>query len=881
MNASQQNNTKKASATEDDRGIEDVEQGAIDELLGRRPDQNVMYNDSIFGWTWADNKADAAPKSAENTSRPAKRDQTGFSTGDTVHFPNVASSDSQFTIDPITNRKVFKNSTSKMKVPHMRAGEKAAEIPVKTFKGYRPQFSKYEPPSFRTTPNIIHLGKSTSASSTPYIDPSFGDPSKDLPEYIPYKYNEPDGKAPESDDKGLNDFDHQYRPYRYNEPDGLPTENPDPTDRCLDEFDHDHPYQPFKYREPDGKLPEEAESPPAIHLDGDPVYRPYTYNEPDGLPTEKPNPAEEGLSDYDRMNYSLNAMNDAITSKWLAQEGFGKESTSGSNQPIARSSVGETGRTSGQGNAWSTLQKAKSNATEAERAEDIDLLRASDIRASSGILKGPRPESEFEKSNRRVALEAEFQAASNPASDEMQVANESIKQRRERAAELELEASYLLNHNAHARSRVNAKLEELDAELAKEGPAMPQQKLTGNFVKDFPEEFKASWKSTGAALLPERHNEDKIENTVQAAENDYAASVSAQESSEPGKRSERLETSLQRSLGNNQNADAKTSEDPYSKEPVGLETGFASEKAAREDGASPMFTSSYGCEKQRHKERELVKEIRDIYESAYGTIDSRHRQVPVAAKIAEETTQEEMLAMNNTGAEAAAPAPASAESTSMAAEPNLYKILAYDPSTQSISFAETSSIAADNAKPLTPAQVLLTLNNPAKFLPHFKPLQAQGYEIASGAGDVLVFRKVRDGSPAAVTTTAGVTEIEPTKRKVVNPIDGMSAQSMPDNFSRLSPTGFVNHDAFPSSSDAEPSSSSCPKFISGIDVRREEPVFSGRRNWEDEAEKPRKKGRGKGLLIGAAWVAGCSYAVGVVAEFFRTGGVDGKGPQEL
>ena len=52
-------------------------------------------------------------------------------------------------------------------------------------------------------------------------------------------------------------------------------------------------------------------------------------------------------------------------------------------------------------------------------------------------------------------------------------------------------------------------------------------------------------------------------------------------------------------------------------------------------------------------------------------------------------------------------------------------------------------------------------------------------------------------------------------------------------------------------------------------------------NWKRWGLKgaPKAKGKGKRLLVGAAWVAACSYAVGVVSEFFRTGGMDGKGPQ--
>jgi len=192
----------------------------------------------------------------------------------------------------------------------------------------------------------------------------------------------------------------------------------------------------------------------------------------------------------------------------------------------------------------------------------------------------------------------------------------------------------------------------------------------------------------------------------------------------------------------------------------------------------------------------------------------------------------------------------------------MYKILAYDPTMQSISTADTTSIVNDASSPLTPAEVLLRLSNPAKFFPHFGPLQSQGYEIVSGSGDVLVFRKVRSGPPLSQGTSAEV------QSKGVNPIDGMrSPVAATGNFA--SPTGFVNHDN-PFASD--------PPFKSNIDVRREEPVFSGKKNWTDDSTGKPKKGRAKKVMIGAAWLAACSYAVGVVAEFFKTGGVDGKGP---
>jgi hypothetical protein len=106
-------------------------------------------------------------------------------------------------------------------------------------------------------------------------------------------------------------------------------------------------------------------------------------------------------------------------------------------------------------------------------------------------------------------------------------------------------------------------------------------------------------------------------------------------------------------------------------------------------------------------------------------------------------------------------------------------------------------------------------------------------------------------------------------RPNTNPIDGMRPIAATGNFA--SPTGFVNYDR-PESAD--------PPFKSNIDVRREEPVFSGKSTWSEEGEKSRKKpGLGKRVLFGGAAVGGVSYAIGVVSEYFKSGGSDGRGPQ--
>ncbi|KAK4248344.1 hypothetical protein C7999DRAFT_40484 [Corynascus novoguineensis] len=155
--------------------------------------------------------------------------------------------------------------------------------------------------------------------------------------------------------------------------------------------------------------------------------------------------------------------------------------------------------------------------------------------------------------------------------------------------------------------------------------------------------------------------------------------------------------------------------------------------------------------------------------------------------------------------------------------PNHYKILVYDPTKQCIETAETTSTVPDSAAPLTPAEILLRISNPAKFFPHFAPLQAQGFEIVSGSGDVLIFRKVRGGIPTAETGASSASSVT-----AMSPAVGEKERTS----STAGPVG-----------------------------------------------KKGKRSLPKKVAVGAVCLAGSAYSVGVVSEYFKNGGVDGKGPK--
>ncbi|KAI0544465.1 hypothetical protein F4679DRAFT_35972 [Xylaria curta] len=288
--------------------------------------------------------------------------------------------------------------------------------------------------------------------------------------------------------------------------------------------------------------------------------------------------------------------------------------------------------------------------------------------------------------------------------------------------------------------------------------------------------------------------------------------------------------------------------DFYSKEPQGLETSFSEECGGRQ--TMPLYTRTYGGEpgqampRPKSSTESESKELPPgIVREAYYTRDPEIDGIP--------PLESKDSARNH--------------KTTQPDEPTVYKILAYDPNTQNIKIAETSSAVPDLTSPISPTEVLPRLSNPTKFFPHFAPLQAEGFEIVSGSGNVLIFRQMR---PAKAAAQDGTT--------YVNPIDMMGrSPAVPNAAAFVSPTGFVNYDM--------PGVEEELADRAGRSGTREEssnPALGEKRSSSEEKKgKKKRMGVGKRIVIGGAWAAGISYAIGVVSEYFYTGGTDGKGPE--
>ncbi|KAI0021289.1 hypothetical protein F4780DRAFT_738908 [Xylariomycetidae sp. FL0641] len=398
-------------------------------------------------------------------------------------------------------------------------------------------------------------------------------------------------------------------------------------------------------------------------------------------------------------------------------------------------------------------------------------------------------------------------------------------------------------------NRVRDHLQQTRPKANDEGSRSATKSFTGHYIRDFPEDF------SGPSCTMNSPSEDfdakyaqQVGAEVQASEKGYAdpltmaANSSRLESTlDRLQARSRLEPALDRCNGRNAIASEGEATDDYSKKPQGLEISYAEECG---EPTAPVYMKSYGGEPGQVKRRPGEPETgRQSSEVVYDEDSCYHRDPEIDGL----------------------PTKCSPESTSESArsdEPTIYKILAYDPTMQTINVAETTSVKPDQASALSPTEVLLRLSNPAKFFPHFAPLQAEGFEIVSGSGDILVFRKVRSAKP-----TRNINGIP------VNPIDMMGMPTVLPAGAFASPTGFINYD-IPRVEEEAPATA----FRSNINVRREEPVFSGPKSSASQEGPRRKKSVVRRVLLGGVWVAGISYALGVVGEYFVTGGMDGKGP---
>lgn len=174
------------------------------------------------------------------------------------------------------------------------------------------------------------------------------------------------------------------------------------------------------------------------------------------------------------------------------------------------------------------------------------------------------------------------------------------------------------------------------------------------------------------------------------------------------------------------------------------------------------------------------------------------------------------------------------------ASPATYRVLAYDPFTMQVTTADTDSSLAPSDEILRPSDVLPRLSNPAKFLPYFEEMRKEGFEIVSGGGDILVFKKFPDSEKKPSDKPS--LEAKEYEDIDMNPVDKYLVEK--------------NALLWPPKSETETS--------------------------KTETETPRRQRSAfnnaiRQMLFTGTAAAGTCYAFGVVTEYFRTGGSDGRG----
>ena len=205
--------------------------------------------------------------------------------------------------------------------------------------------------------------------------------------------------------------------------------------------------------------------------------------------------------------------------------------------------------------------------------------------------------------------------------------------------------------------------------------------------------------------------------------------------------------------------------------------------------------------------------------------------------------------------------------------PSYYKVLAYDVLSREVKGTDMASCSSVPFEPIHPADALSRLDHPAKFLPYISKMEAQGYELLSGGHEVLVFKKMREGTPAPpgsgqseednVHSPGAAAELE---REAIDEVESVKPSSKPPPFFAPTP---------------DPHSSPSAGSVSPTSPASES---SSRSSASDSAKSKNKGSRRVTKVVGRMALAGVVtggtvYAIGVVVEYFKTGGQDGLGPR--
>lgn len=617
---------------------------------------------------------------------------------------------------------------------------------------------------------------------------------KDLDDYKPSKYNEPDGlpgRTPEEQSKDYDDLD-KYGPVTWNEPDGLPGMTAEEKTKLYKDLGQ---YGAVTYSEPDGLRPLTPEelskdykdldkyaegfkckdtllkAQQAREMDGTPrgtprpakidvkpanyaeeykdldKYGPVRWNEPDGLQPPTSEELSKKYEDLDRYTQYDNA--DAKSARIHPEEASKRyadlskyDEFPNADPAVARIHPEEASKRYGDLSAYPRAGFEEPAVKEHVHPEELtknyaDLSSYNPRAFDAADRKYPTHPEEATKNYKDLNSYEEpllDEISAHPFRPEFNEHDLEIrlKTASHQSSVDQLESTPDVPNGAikAAAKRRFVNLEDakhkyqtsFEADVPK-GPVSEAQPIVdveleaarrAETLEDGKSEYAAEWGAEEHQQPPvaeqlESVAEQRLSNLETAKveherrfEQESDEGVSSMDESFPTSKSSVQEAlnrlSAQQNKGNMSAADrAQAQQDPYSKTPQGLEVSYSHDTGGK---------------------------------TTWPTL-ARHYRTNA-----------------NEDAEQDSPPQAVSGGRTAAAE---YVVLAFDPETRTVSVAETSSLAQglDSSSQQTPAEAILRLSNPAKFFPHFKPLQAHGYEIVSGRGDVLIFRKVGQGMAGA------------------------------------------------------------------------------------------------------------------------------------
>ncbi|KAL8819204.1 MAG: hypothetical protein Q9223_002312 [Gallowayella weberi] len=570
---------------------------------------------------------------------------------------------------------------------------------------------------------------------------------------------------------------------------------------------------------------------------------------------------------------------------WLTREGFGSKTrdellaefpdpvTAARISPRIESALDRRMRAHSQ-----DLDKGKSESglryeAQENKAEDVDLLRASDIRAASGRASRMRRQPELRKNLDRIKLDAELEALEKM---------EAI----ERGWEEELAASQKHLKAAEAKKRDKARNAHLETEVSAQKAAMEaiEMRQAGD----------RTTRPNIASPHAERGDGDVASNVHEFASRDrwykrkapHAARADEQEAVHSAK-ARSLIREIRGIYEETYGIIDTKHRQPKEVVPVvcGQNLDNPPTKQGRSIGAAPeeanKLTRSSGPLSVQEKIGTMLQQLLD---------DSRYMQKLLRTPGLTSQLREELFHRNRSMQNAldaiaealsnpSVPRQGSKKQTVVSdhhsvmadqqqmSQPilasndvkkpsSVYSVLAYDPWKQQVTAAEmitSSKSPSERRVPLSEA--LSSLTHPAKFLPQLTKLQSQGDEIVSSDTNILVLKKNCKTLPSnfsppppllpSVADNKASGESKECRRSVSTT---NSTTALPEN--SASPTSFANHN---SGSPVVVESEGAGQIPSVHKVRRKEDVFSGpsRKTWHDNrfGGKTKPKSRGSPVVI--------------------------------